>query len=180
MITRRYHHVAATDIDYVKQKTKWTLHCDVTFIDSVQESNSNDYYWYWELNLWPNSLVSLLWCLMLKQLTLTALTSKGLSHENFKRICRTIKNKIHYSSVMSFYHIRERERAKYAKVLHCAIQVDRFFAEGSADEAKTKCSGMQTSFTVLWCSAFLSHFCSPFTGLGKILRNSSNICAYYL
>ena len=47
----------------------------------------------------------------------------------------------YYSTVVLFYRITARERAKYASVLHCTVPVWPVFLL-KEDEAKTKCSGI--------------------------------------
>ena len=86
-------------------------------------------------------------------------------------------NELYYFTVVSFYRIRARERAKYASVLHCTIRVWLcfffFFFLLKENEAKTKCSAIiNLLFGVLVDNmrrhfTHCSHFSSPLQGSEK-------------
>ena len=43
-------------------------------------------------------------------------------NEKSKDYCKA-DNNLYYSTIMSFYHIRSREQAKYEAVIHCSVLV---------------------------------------------------------
>ena len=102
---------------------------------------------------------------------------------------------IYYSTLAPFYHIRSRECAKYATVLHSKIMYC------SLKSRFHRFSGRRTGKTIFWRDFFKWNnislirwlniqyawtFCSLLviflarSGLGKILRNLQNIRAYYM
>ena len=104
---------------------------------------------------------------------------------------RWLHKVIYYSTAASFYHIRSRERTKYATVLHSKIicpGFKSFLAEGLE----------KTNFDVILSSGIINllfdgltynthgyfahclYFILAPSGLGKIQCNSQNVCAYYM
>ena len=101
-------------------------------------------------------------------------------------------NSFYYSTAASFYHIRSKERAKYAimycnYVLQCKIQVSKVFwpkvwkNKFWRDLFKWNNKLFDgLTYNTRGHFAHCSHFILAPSGLGKIQRNSQNILAYYM
>ena len=75
-------------------------------------------------------------------------------------IIRAISHLIYHSTIMSFYHIRSRECAKYEAIIHCSVLFNRFTTGRIPSDAKGETmakldeSAELNKISVFWSSKY--------------------------